>query len=152
MTINNLSGNFYPPKTGSGKNLPVEGSGSPSTRSNDTSVSEKSAVNKLTLVPPSREESNTIQNGMEYPKKAANGELVNNQIEEYQQFNQSINRSIQFKIDEELGVTIVRVVDKETDELIRQFPPEELINLSKRLKEINNEGPVSSGILLQEKV
>ena len=75
---------------------------------------------------------------------------VNTQIEELQQFNQSIERSLQFKVDEELGVTIVRVVDKETDELIRQFPPEELINLSRRLKELNEQGTSNQGVLLEE--
>ena len=79
-------------------------------------------------------------------------EEINNQIEELQQFNQSIDRSLQFKIDEELGVTIVRVVDKETDELIRQFPPEELINLSRRLKEVNEQKISNSGVLLEERV
>ena len=85
------------------------------------------------------------------------GKVLNNQIEQLEQFNQNIDRTLQFKIDEELGVTIVRVVDKETDELIRQFPPEELINLSRRLKELNEQqsdgtSAGKSGILLQEKV
>jgi flagellar protein FlaG len=59
---------------------------------------------------------------------------------------------LRFKVDEDLGVTIIRVVDKRTNELIRQFPPEELLNLSKRLKELNEGDSDTSGVLFMKKV
>ncbi|MGI6657719.1 MAG: flagellar protein FlaG [Desulfobulbus sp.] len=42
---------------------------------------------------------------------------------------------IRFERDNKTEALIVKLVDKKTDEVIRQIPPEELLTLSKRLKE-----------------
>ncbi len=147
MAIDNLSGNFQPLRAESGTNLPPATSGAPSTQSAKV---ENNVENRLSVVPSNQPLSQSINNA---EINAENDkEAVESQIEELQNFNQNIDRSLQFKVDEELGVTIVRVIDKQTDELIRQFPPEELINLSRRLKELNEENSGNSGVLLQEKV
>ena len=44
--------------------------------------------------------------------------------------------SVPFERDSGTEDLIVKIVDSETDEVIRQIPPEELINLSKHLKEL----------------
>ena len=44
--------------------------------------------------------------------------------------------SVRFEQETEAEQLIVKVVDKETDEVIRQIPPEELINLTKHLNEL----------------
>jgi len=44
--------------------------------------------------------------------------------------------SVRFERDGGTEDLIVKIVDSETDEVIRQIPPEELINLSKHLKEL----------------
>ena len=44
--------------------------------------------------------------------------------------------SVRFERDDGTEDLIVKIVDSETDEVIRQIPPEELINLSKHLKEL----------------
>ncbi len=146
MTIYNLSGNFQPPSVDSGRELPASGKSASSTTKPDNdkglSLVSNTETSKIEA------HSNQVDQQSIIPEKTE----VKSQIEELKLFNQSIDRSLQFKVDEELGVTIVRVVDKETDELIRQFPPEELINLSKRLKELNEEDTGKSGIFLQEKV
>ncbi len=137
MTINNLSGNIQPPIADNGTDLPESSSRAPL-------VSEVNNVKPLNINNNSRLEGKQTSIPVE--------DEIKNQVEEFQQFSQNINRSLQFKIDDELGVTIVRVVDKDTDELIRQFPPEELLNLSKRLSEFNDTDSANSGVLLQEKV
>ena len=43
-------------------------------------------------------------------------------------------RSLQFSVDAISGRTVIRVLDAETKELIRQIPAEEVINLSRWLK------------------
>ncbi len=48
---------------------------------------------------------------------------------------QDLRRSLQFSIDEDSGRTVVKVVEAETKEVIRQIPSEELLALSKRLEE-----------------
>ncbi len=44
--------------------------------------------------------------------------------------------SVRFENDNEAGELIVKVVDRETDEVIRQIPPEELLDLTKRLNDL----------------
>ena len=150
MTIYNVSGNFQPPSEVNGRALPPLSDRAPST---NVDHGVKLAANDETSIVSVNSDAAVKRD--EPKEKQLEPQ---SQIEEFQNFNQSIERSLQFKVDEELGVTIVRVVDKETDELIRQFPPEELINLSRRLKELNEDNldaisPANqSGILLQEKV
>lgn len=59
---------------------------------------------------------------------------------------QSVSRSsgLQFAVDDELGRVVVKVVDPETQEVIKQFPSEDAIRLSKSLGKL-------SGSLHQEK-
>ncbi len=44
--------------------------------------------------------------------------------------------SVRFEKNEDMQQLIVKIVDQKTDEVIRQIPPEELINLSKHLREL----------------
>ena len=46
---------------------------------------------------------------------------------------QSNRRSLRFTVDEDSGRTVIRVVDPETDEVIRQIPPEEVLDLARRM-------------------
>ena len=149
MAIVNLSGNFQPPLVDGGKNLPQPSSRAPSTKTignaaNETHQSGEAAKSDTLQVT----DALVISNEKTIERK----QPAESQIEQLQQFNQSINRSLLFEVDEELGITVVRVVDKDTDELIRQFPPEELLNLSRRLKVVIEEDLASKGVLLQEKV
>ena len=44
--------------------------------------------------------------------------------------------SVRFENDKPSGSMVVKVVDRDTDEVIRQIPPEELINLTKRMNDL----------------
>jgi flagellar protein FlaG len=150
MAILNLAGNFQPTSVANGRELPQTTHGrAPSASKSLVSNQVAAQVKESNEI--DTQNNNKVVDSKSQPAKVSQQE-VKSQIEELQQFNQNIDRSLQFKVDEELGVTIVRVVDKQTDELIRQFPPEELINLSRRLKELNEQDSGNSGVLLQEKV
>ena len=45
--------------------------------------------------------------------------------------------SVRFERDSGSNSLVVKIVDSETDEVIRQIPQEELLELSKRLEELN---------------
>jgi len=47
---------------------------------------------------------------------------------------QSQRRSLQFTVDATSGRTVIRVLDSRTQEMIRQIPAEEVVNLSRWLK------------------
>lgn len=44
--------------------------------------------------------------------------------------------SVRFENDSESNKLVVKVVDRETDEVIRQIPSEELLNLTKRIDDL----------------
>ncbi|MGH7768950.1 MAG: flagellar protein FlaG [Candidatus Binatia bacterium] len=54
------------------------------------------------------------------------------------------NIALQFAVDTQTGQRIVQVIDKETGELIRQVPPEELLNVMHTLRGLR-------GVLLSTK-
>lgn len=43
---------------------------------------------------------------------------------------------LQFSVHEDTGQTVVRVVDKDTGKLIRQIPPQELLDLAAKLEDM----------------
>lgn len=55
---------------------------------------------------------------------------------------QNLHRDLHFSIDEESGRTVIKVIDSETDELIRQIPSEKLLAISRAFEEF-------SGLLLE---
>jgi flagellar protein FlaG len=44
------------------------------------------------------------------------------------------NAAVRFSIDEESGRTVIQVVDRDTDEVIRHIPPEEMLRIASHLR------------------
>lgn len=63
-------------------------------------------------------------------------EDVKKAVDDVQKFVSTKNQDILFSIDEDLGKTVVKVVDRGTKELIRQFPSEEMLQIAKALDKI----------------
>lgn len=57
---------------------------------------------------------------------------------------QSLSRGLQFSVDEDTHKTVVRVVDTQTNEVIRQMPSEEALAIAKALDKLQ-------GLLLRQK-
>ena len=62
-------------------------------------------------------------------------------------FVQNVQRSIHFSVAENSGRTIIEVYDKETDELIRTIPSEEVQRISEAIAE-----QLSEGLLLKTNI
>lgn len=54
-------------------------------------------------------------------------------IKQIEQLLQQVNRSLQFHIDDETGKQIATIVDKESGDIIRQVPAQELLELNENL-------------------
>jgi len=54
---------------------------------------------------------------------------------ELEQVGQAFNRKLQFVVDHSSNEVLVKVIDKDTDKVIKVIPPEELQRLHKSLKE-----------------
>ena len=59
---------------------------------------------------------------------------------------QNVQRALQFSIDEESGTTIVKVIDSQTREVIRQIPAEEVLSIASRMR------AAAGGLLLADTV
>ena len=61
-------------------------------------------------------------------------------------------RSLSFLIDEASGRSIIKVMDKTNDQLIRQIPSEELLKVAQDIKKLQEEMGQSLGFLIDRKV
>lgn len=83
------------------------------------------------------------------PDQAANsGQSVESAVVRLQDYAQRHQRNLEFKVDEGTGQIVVRVVDPETDRVVREIPPEEMLALARFLQEQSDEG---GGALLRTK-
>ena len=48
---------------------------------------------------------------------------------------QKIERDLQFSVDDSSGRTVIRVVNSETEEVVRQIPSEEVLRISRNLQD-----------------
>lgn len=60
---------------------------------------------------------------------------VDEAVSKLNDFVQSVQRDLQFEVDKESGQTVVRVVDRETEEVIRQIPDEVAMRLAEKLQQ-----------------
>jgi len=67
-------------------------------------------------------------------------------------YTQRIDRKLAFSVDEESGRSVVKVLDPETDEVIRQLPSEEVLEIIHFIESQQDEGNVATGLLIQEQV
>jgi flagellar protein FlaG len=59
--------------------------------------------------------------------------------------NLLFNRKLKFSVNRQLNQVIVKVIDRSTDEVIREIPPEEIQRLEAKLKE-------AIGLLIDEQI
>jgi flagellar protein FlaG len=58
-------------------------------------------------------------------------------VKPIQQINEVLRRyGVEFELSEDSGRTVIRLIDRENGELIRQIPPEEALNAAQRLEEV----------------
>lgn len=61
-------------------------------------------------------------------------------------------RSLSFSVDEASGRSVIKVVDQQTDQLIRQIPTEEVLRVAQDIKKLQEEMGQSLGLLIDRKV
>lgn len=60
---------------------------------------------------------------------------LNDALGTMKDFVQNVKRELQFSVDKDLGRTVVKVVDSESGDLIRQIPEEIFLELARKVKE-----------------
>jgi flagellar protein FlaG len=72
--------------------------------------------------------------------EAAHTTEIGKAVSTINNYIQNLRRDLHFTIDEETDRTIIRVVDSETQEVIRQIPSEEVLALARSLEK--NQGVI----------
>ncbi|MCP4062144.1 MAG: flagellar protein FlaG [Gammaproteobacteria bacterium] len=68
-------------------------------------------------------------------RNEAQREGLDQAVSQLNDFVQSVQRDLQFEVDNEMGQTIVKVVDQQTQEVIRQIPDEVALRLAEKLQQ-----------------
>lgn len=78
------------------------------------------------------------EEGKELPPLGQQGDdqqqRLQNAVSELNDFVQNIRRNLEFSIDDESGRIVIKVIDSESKEIIRQIPPEEAVQLAQALE------------------
>jgi flagellar protein FlaG len=69
---------------------------------------------------------------------------LNDAAENVQKFVNTINSNLNFRVDDDTGEMVVKVVDATTKDVIRQIPSEEMLAIAKALDRIQ-------GLLVNQK-
>lgn len=87
----------------------------------------------------------TTASNSEVSETELSPEKLEKVVQQLQDFMGEMNRSLQFKVDEDSGRDVIKVLDKNSGEVIKQYPSEEVLSLVSKLSE-------SAGILIDQTV
>lgn len=123
-------------------------------------VSEQAdVVQQLAKTTESKASGNTLQQSgskLQQPEQAKQPASNPNLIETAETLNQymaSTGRSLNFSVESELNQTVIKVVNTETDEVIRQIPSEDAIALAKSLQSsLGDDIAAEQGLIIEKDV
>jgi len=75
----------------------------------------------------------TLDNPVFAPAQPVTQEAVAAAVQSANAYVQSVSTSLKFSLDEDTGRTVVKMIDTSTDEVLRQFPSEEMLAISKSI-------------------
>ncbi len=61
---------------------------------------------------------------------------VDQAVQNLNDYVQNIERNLEFSVDRNNGNTVISVIDSQTDEVIRQIPPEKAVNAVRNLQRL----------------
>lgn len=100
------------------------------------------------VVAPASEKAESGANGKPDALLAANKDISPEEMEEVvasiNDFLQSSKRALEFSVDETSGRTVIKVMDLESDKVIRQIPPEATLELISQFRDGN--GVTATGL------
>ncbi|MEL0631909.1 flagellar protein FlaG [Pseudoalteromonas carrageenovora] len=102
----------------------------------DEQSSQKQLNNQFSL---QDSEANSSQN------QRLEREQLEKVAQQLQEFMGEMNRSLQFQVDEDSGRDVIKILDKTSGDVIKQYPSEEVLSLVSKLSE-------SAGILIDQTV
>lgn len=81
---------------------------------------------------------------------------IENEVQKLQEFSKLQGWTVNFSVEKDLDQVVIKVVDAETKSMIRQIPSEELLAISKRIKDLRESdatgGSSRAGLLLDNEI
>lgn len=96
----------------------------------DAAILPAATGGMLRTIPPLK---NTPQNVAQAQSLEATTPQLQQTVDELQRKVQIVAPNLQFSIDHDTGRTVIKVVDANTKEVIRQIPPDEILRLAKEI-------------------
>lgn len=62
---------------------------------------------------------------------------VEDMVEAFEDFANTVQTRLNFSIDDDTEDVVVKIMDKETDEVIKQFPAEEILELRDKMQDLS---------------
>lgn len=97
----------------------------------DSGRSESRAVSPRALLRPVSAAVETAQ-----AKGAEQSTSVDDAVARINDFVQTVQRDLRFSVDDATGRTVVKVIDSETDQVVRQIPADEILAIAENLQEL----------------
>ncbi|MDV7103229.1 flagellar protein FlaG [Vibrio sp. TH_r3] len=111
----------------------------------DKLVSTQKDVGRVTTETDMAEKTKAVEDLVQKRIDLNKGQLQK-MVEKMDEFVNSINKGLSFRVDEELGRDVVTIFEASTGDIIRQIPDEEMLIILRRL------ASASSGLFIEEKV
>jgi flagellar protein FlaG len=121
-----------------GNELGLTGLASEYKRTSDTITQKNTIDQSTTEIITKDKQVNSTQKESEdvVDHEPLNGEQLDKVAQQLQDFMGDLNRNIQFVVDEDSGRDVIKVVDKTSGDLIKQYPSEEVLTLVSKLSEM----------------
>ena len=106
------------------------------------------SVDKLQSVQKNVETTEAKENkasAVQQDKQQMSTDEVKEIVESFQEMSETIQTKLSFSVDEENNEIVVKIFDKESEELIRQFPSDEMLSLQDKMSDL-------AGFLFDQKV
>lgn len=94
----------------------------------DQKLTADSQSNTLDLTPKKLEESEAEQ--------PLTVEQLDKVAQQLQDFVGDLNRNIEFSVDEDSGRDVIKVIDKDSGDILKQYPSEEVLTLVSKLSDM----------------
>ncbi|MFT6195027.1 MAG: flagellar protein FlaG [Cognaticolwellia sp.] len=102
------------------------------TTSENKSV-ENLQKNATTIGTSLAEEQKSVSTSETNKAEKMTSEQLNKVAQQLQDFMGEMNRSLEFIVDEDSGRDVIKVLDKDTGDLIKQYPSEEVLSIISKL-------------------
>jgi flagellar protein FlaG len=107
--------------------------------SNEITTMNSSNTTGVKKVEPVQVTHSLPDSGKELPdrgkKPKVTEENIDDAVKEINEHVQVIQRELQFTVDKDSGITVIKVIDSKTKELIRQIPGEEALSVAQKISE-----------------